>query len=67
MAANMLPSQPLGLESALTVGVIVLISMRAQPDKRLSLHFEKYFSVLQLVLTVCAFCLVLTDPLFSFA
>lgn len=66
MAANMLPSHLLGLESVLTVGVIVLISMRAQPEKRLSLHFEKNFSVLQLVLTVCAFSVVLRDPLFSF-
>lgn len=30
MAANVLPSHPLGLESVLTVGVIVLIIMCAQ-------------------------------------
>lgn len=48
MVASMLPSHPLGLK-AVPVGVIVLIIMCAKPEKRLSLHLEKYISTLQLI------------------
>lgn len=48
MVASMLPSHPLGLKTV-PARVIVLIIMCAKPEKRLSLHFEKYISMLQLI------------------
>lgn len=78
MAANVLPSHPQGLESAPTVGVIVLIITRAKPEKRLLSRFGKtkqnekkknQFLCSSSFFTTQArsLAVVLRDPLFSLA
>lgn len=77
MAANVLPSHPQGLESAPTVGVIVLIITRAKPEKRLLSRFGKTKQNEKKNLFLCSssffttqarsLAVVLRDPLFSLA
>lgn len=65
MVANALPSHPLRRQSE----AIVLIIMCATPEEEALIAFLQLHSIAQPVLTVqvCAFRVVLRDPLFSLA